>query len=139
MAMEVFFYVADDIQSLAANKTLMVGVYTDRVIVLNSSKDAPVKPSVDTPIGLPSLAVMLSITGLVPEERTVAPVLKFPDGSPSLNTIAPMKFATSPTGSANLLFKFTPFIVTLPGKYTLSLTIDGQPVDASFELMFNEL
>ena len=64
--MDVFLYVADDIQPLADSKTLMVGVFTDRVVTLNIPKDAPVRPSADTPIAMRASMRALKLRIVVP-------------------------------------------------------------------------
>lgn len=136
--MEVLIYVADDIQSLADQKTLMVGVYTDRVLVVHLPKDAPEIASQETPIGIPSLSVMFTVIGLEPGEHQGQPKLLYPDGSLSPGDLQPFKFSVAPGGAANLLFKFAPFIMPQAGKYTVAVAVDDVPLEAFFEVRFNK-
>lgn len=138
--MEALLYVADDIKSLADQKTLMVGVYTDRVLVVHVPKDDPT-PSLDIPIALMKLSLMLTVIGLTPGVYEAQPVLTLPDGSPSPNRINPAPFSVQPGGAANLLFELTPFIVPMAGKYKLGITVDGAQgsVESTFEVRFEKV
>lgn len=137
--MEVFIYVADDIQVLAGGKTLLVGLYPDRVVVVQVPKDPPFKPSADTPIGISSLSLMLTVVGLEPGELRVTPRMLLPDGSPSPQQPTPNRVTVVPDGSANLIFKLTPFLVTQGGQYKLLVEIGGKVIEASFEVRIVEV
>lgn len=136
--MDTFFYVADDIQSLADGKTLMVGVYPDRVLLVNFPKGSNARPTLENPMAIGSLAMMVTVSGLLAGERTVQPVLTFPDGSPAPINLTPLTFRTELGRSANLLLKFTPFLIAQEGNYTLSMTIDDTLVESSLEVRFAE-
>lgn len=132
--MQATLYVADDIQSLADGKTLMVGVFTDRVVVLKAPPDVLETVSKGTPIGLAALSLMFTITGLEPGEHVSAPRITLPNGEPSPNQVAPGPFSVPKGGAANLLLKLQPFFVIGPGKYDVTVEVDGVPVSADFEV-----
>lgn len=134
--MEALLYIADDIQLLAGGKILTVGLYADRVVVVQDVPDpTPAsEPNIHTAIA--SLSLMLSFVGIAPGERTVEPQLLLPDGSLGLQQIRPAKIEFGSTGSANLVFKFTPFLVPQAGLYKVRLSIDEIPIEVSFEVRF---
>ncbi len=132
--MQANLYVADDIQSLADGKTLMVGVYTDRVLLLNVPPEVLEKVNEGPPIGLATLSLMFTITGLEPGEHTCAPLITLPNGQPSPNAVAPGSFSVRKGGAANLVWKFMPFFIIGPGKYDVTVKVDGVPVSADFEV-----
>lgn len=132
--MQATIYVADDIQSLAEGKTLMVGVFTDRVIVLNVPPEAREMVNKGEPIGLAALSLMFTITGIEPGEHVGVPRITLPNGEPSPNHAEPSPFSVPKGGGANLLFKFQPFFVVGPGKYDVTVDVDGVPISADFEV-----
>lgn len=132
--MHATLYVADDIQSLADGKTLMVGVYTDRVLVMNVPPDAIEAVSQGTFIGLATLALMVTISDIEPGEHIAVPRIALPDGRPSPNQIDSAPFSVPVGGAANLLFKLQPFFISGAGRYTLTVEVGGSPVSADFEV-----
>lgn len=133
--MNSYFYLADDMQLLVGGKTMMIGVYTDKVLLVN----APAEAQKSGEVALPALAMMVTLTGLSPEERVTQPVLILPDGSPSAIKVPPMKFNGGTHGTANLLVKFVPILLPQAGTYTFSVPIDGTTIDCKFEVRFQEL
>lgn len=132
--MESFFYVADDVQTLADGKLLLVGLYADRVLVMNIPRSAGVKLSAETPAGIASLAVVLTLVGLAPGEMTLATRLVLPDGTQSMQQLPDQKLKVVAGGSNNVVLKFSPFIVPQAGTYTLSTAFDGQVIESRFEV-----
>lgn len=132
--MQATLYVADDIQSLAEGKTLMVGVFTDRVVVLNVPPETVEMVNKGTPLGLAALALMFTITDIEPGEHVGAPRITLPNGEPSPNQVEPSPFSVPKGGAANLLLKFQPFFVIGAGKYDVTVEVDGVPVSADFEV-----
>jgi hypothetical protein len=132
--MQATLFVADDIQSLAEGKTLMVGVFTDKVVILNVPPEAIDKLSHGMPIGLGALSLMFTITDIAPGTYLGSPHITLPDGNPSPNKLAPAEFSVPKGGAANLLLKLQPFIVPAAGKYIVAVDVDGQTVSADFEV-----
>ena len=132
--MQATLYVADDIQSLAEGKTLMVGVFTDRVVVLNVPPDAREMVNKGEPIGLASLSLMFTITGLDAGEYVGTPQITLPNGEPSPNQAEPSPFSVPKGGAANLLLRFQPFFVVGAGRYDVTVAVDGVSVSADFEV-----
>ena len=132
--MEATLYVADDIQLLADGKTLMVGVYTDNVLVLQVPPQVISEVSLERPIGLAALALMFTITDIAAGEHTGAPRITLPDGRPSPNQINVAPFVVAAGGAANLLFKLQPFLISGAGVYHVTVDVDGTPVDSTFHV-----
>jgi hypothetical protein len=136
--MEVTLYVAEDIQTLENQKLLMVGVFADRVILLNVPKGTP-KPSAATPMAMSTLSLSLTVAGLPPESYTVTLSLKSPSGVEIMQDRSPREFAVTEGSALNLIVKSTPFVMVEDGLYTLSASIGDQTASGTFVVKVKEL
>ena len=130
--MKLILYVADEFKTLEGGKTLAIGLFTDRVVILNVPGNAP-DPSHETPYGIP-LGLLACVTELPTTELAASMSILPPTGSAVMG--AKSVSVKGAIGDAvNMLFQFDPFLMTAEGLYTLNLTFEGLDVlSESFEL-----
>lgn len=130
--MKLLLYVADEFKTLEGGKTLAVGLFTDRVVVLNVPTDVP-EATTELPYGIP-----LGLLACVVESPTLevhgTAAITTPSGQPLM---PPREIGgQAPTGGAmNFLFHFERFLMTGAGVYTLTVALDGlEPLSETFEI-----
>ena len=129
--MKLLLYVADEFKTLEGGKTLAVGLFTDRVVVLNVPRNVP-PPSAELPYGI-SLGLVACLLELPAAELNASGSITTPTG-PSAMSLHEIKVKGVVGGSANLQMRFDPFLVSAPGTYTLTLSFAGfPPLSESFE------
>ena len=132
--MKLQLLVADTIETLASGKMVLLGVYTDRVIVLELPPDLPDPPVSDHPVGL-DLAFLVTITEIEPGSHTAQ--LKFldPDGRPVHEPRPGVQVVAPELGGLNILMRRVPMPVRRLGVHKVIVTVDDdEELTASFEL-----
>ena len=127
---ESFFIIADEIQLLAAGKTMAVGIYADRVISLHVAPNHP--PGFAH--ALAKLHMMVTMQGLPSGEQEVQAEIVFPDGTRGPK-VRPVRILVLPEQSATVIFGFVPFPMAQEGRYLLSLHVAGKTVENHFTVM----
>lgn len=129
--MKLILYVADEFKSLEGGKALAVGLFPDRVVVLNVPRTTP-PPTAELPYGIP-LGLLVCVLDLPAAEVSGSGSIETPTG-PSRMSLQRVTLRGAVGGSANLQMRFDPFLVTAPGTYSFTLSFDGfDPLSASFE------
>lgn len=130
--MKLLLYVADEFKTLEGGKTLAVGLFTDRVVVLNVPKDVP-EPTTELPYGIP-LGLLACVVGSPIEEVHGTAAITPPSGQPAMPA-AKISGRAPGAGAMNFLFRFDPFLMTGAGVYTLTVALEGfEPLSETFEL-----
>lgn len=130
--MKLILYVADEFKTLEGGKTLAVGLFTDRVVVLKIPRSVP-PPTPEMPYGLP-LGLLACVLDLPKAEISGSGSIATPTG-PSAMKMPGFSAKGVAGGATNLQMRFDPFLVTAAGLYTLTLSIDGfEPLSETFEL-----
>lgn len=130
--MKLNLYVADEFRTLEGGKTLAIGLFTDRVVVLNIPRDAP-PPSQDMPYGLP-LSLLACLVDL-PAAEVKGSMKVLPPTGDAVMSVPSVAGKGSVGGSTNMIFRFDPFLMTGEGKYTAVLTFEGlAELSETFEL-----
>lgn len=132
--MESFFIIADDIQLTTMGKTIVIGLYSDQIIMLHVHGNRP-------PNSTPSVAklnMMLTFRGLKPGQHDVQADLQFPDGTPAPN-LATVALDVQKGRSAVLIFAFAPFPLPQEGPYRLRVRVAGQTVVNTFTVIYEPL
>lgn len=131
--MKSFFYLADSVQQLLGGKTIVMGLYTDKVVLFEAPPGAP-DPSDALPYGAPSLSLVFALAGLPAGRHEISVRLVGPDGNEYPGMQAAADLHASAEGSANLILNFTPFRVSAFGVFTLKVTILGTEFIETFEI-----
>lgn len=135
--MKLALFVADEFKALEGGKTLAVGLFTDRVVVLNVPRDVPA-PSQEGPYGM-RLGLLACLLDLPKSELTATVTIQPPSG-PTRMKVDSVSVKGLVGGSTNLLFQIEPFLVTGAGNYTLVLDLDGvERLSETFELRVNRV
>lgn len=130
--MKLLLYVADEFKTLEGGKTLAVGLFTDRVVILNVPVDIP-EPTAEVPYGIP-LGLLACIVDSPLEEVHGTAVIAPPAGQPVVAR-AEIDGRSLGAGAMNFLFRFDPFPMTGAGIYTVTVALDGlEPLSETFEL-----
>ena len=130
--MKLILYVADEFKTLEGGKTLAVGLFTDRVVVLNVPHDVP-SPSSEMPYGI-LLSLLACLIDMPKAEVTGSATIIPPSGVTSMN-VGSVSSKAVVGGSANIVFRLDPFLMTGEGLYTLVLEFEGvEPISDTFEL-----
>ena len=129
--MKALLYVADNFQSLQDGKVLAVGLYSDKVVILNIPIDAP-EPSSKLPFGI-SLGLLVCLLDL-PAEDVSGNISILPPSGHAL--VSPMTFAVPAQAgrSANIVLALNPFLVSEPGLYQVVVDIADVRISESFEI-----
>lgn len=133
--MKLILYVADEFKTLEGGKTLAIGLFTDRVVVLNVPREVPA-PSQEMPYGVP-LGILACLVDLPKTELTGSMHVKPPSGPTVMHV--PNISAKGPVGgSANLACRLDPLVMPQEGIYTAVLAFDGfDSLSETFELRIN--
>lgn len=135
--MKLILYVADEFKTLEGGKTLAVGLFTDRVVVLNIPQSTP-PPSQEMPYGVP-LGILACLTDLPKAELTGSMTINPPSGKPVISVLA-CTAKGSIGGATNLSFRFDPFLMTDEGVYTLVFAFEGfENLSETFELRIKRI
>ena len=130
--MKLLLYVADEFKTLEGGKTLAVGLFTDRVVILNVPRNVP-PPTSELPYGIP-LGLLACVMDLPKAELSGSGSITTPTG-PSAMSMQGISAKGVVGGTTNLQMRFDPFLVTAAGTYTLTLSFDGyEPLSETFEL-----
>lgn len=129
--MESFFIIADDIQRLPNDKVFAMGIYSDRVLVLNIAPNQ----QQGSHIAITKLHMLVTMRGLPVGEHDVGAAIVYPDGT-SAPKLTPAGMSVLAKGSAALFFGFAPFPVPQEGRYTLKLEIAGETIENHFTIWY---
>lgn len=132
--MESFFIIADDIQLMATGKTIVVGLYSDQIIMLHVHWNRPPNST----LNVAKLNMMLTFRGLKPGQHDVQADIRFPDGTPAPN-LATVKLDVQKGRSAVLIFAFAPFPLPQEGTYRLRVRVAGETVVNTFTVIHEAL
>lgn len=136
--MDVLLYVADDFKVMENQKLLAIGLYPDRVVVLNATSVKSTPPSPDSPSVLEALSFMLCVRGIEPGRRAYSLEVIGPSGKATGAIAPPQTGVVPPNAPLNLAFRFAPYIVTALGKHVVRLTVDGVVLDSDFEVRWSD-
>lgn len=133
--MELLLYLADDVQRLESGKLILVGVYTDRVVVLNPIGEAPEGPTPEQPYAITKLAFVLTLCGVPAGRHRFAFSVIDPNGEQVPYEGFPTPESDVPDGgSPQYIINCAPFVVPVLGVYKFIVTVSGEPVESTFEL-----
>jgi hypothetical protein len=132
--METFFIIADDIQMMAMGKTIVVGLYSDQIIMLHVHGNRPPNST----LNIAKLNMMLTFRGLKPGRHDVQADIEFPDGTPAPK-LATVQLDAQKGRSAVLVFAFAPFPLPQEGTYRLRVRIAGETVVNTFTVVHEAL
>ena len=130
--MKLLLYVADEFKTLEGGKTLAVGLFTDRVVVLNVPRDAP-SPTAELPYGIP-LGLLACLIDVPKTELAGSATIQPPSGATVMRVPSVLVKPATVGGSANVVFRLDPFLMTGEGIYTLALELEGESLSETFEL-----
>ncbi|MDP2006444.1 MAG: hypothetical protein Q8K45_12265 [Rubrivivax sp.] len=135
--MKLILYVADEFKKLEGGKTLAVGLFTDRVVVLNVPQETP-PPSHEMPYGVP-LGLLACLMDLPTAELTGSMTVVPPSGQVVVS-IPSFKANGLIGGSTNVSFRLDPFLMTDEGIYTVVLSFEGlEELSEKFELRIKRI
>lgn len=133
--MQLHLYVADQVDTLSSGKTLLFGLYADRVILLHIPPDDP-GPSSERPHGA-FLSFLVCISGLSPGEHEVRIAILDPSGK-QVMTAAPQAGSTAVSvgagQSVNIVLPAAQITFTQLGYFAVVVDVDGTPVESGFEI-----
>lgn len=128
----ITLYVADDLRQEISGKVSMIGLYADRVVVLQIPPGSP-EPSEETPLVIDGLSFLVNIAGLSGRHRLS--VRFFVDGSSPLSEPQMREADFDPQLSANFAVRIRPFAVATFGRKKVVVTVDdNEPMECVFEL-----
>lgn len=133
--MNMLLHIADHFDTLASGKTLAVGLFADRVVVMHVAADAA-PPSAALPYGC-DLALLLTLTSapagpLQGQLRVIPPGAGEPVAAIEFNAVA-----GGPGLSVSVMTRLRPLLVPQAGTYTVEVTAAGQTLASSFEVRVN--
>jgi hypothetical protein len=122
--MHVDVFVADHFDTLQSGKTIAIGLYTDRVIIINVPSDAP-DPS-EKPYGI-DLSVLVCLTELPAGNHSLEIVIEDETGV----VVGPAKgsqisITVEEGKSSNCIIGFRPFLVPYEGAYYVAAGVGEQ-------------
>jgi hypothetical protein len=120
--MKMLLYVADDVKTMEGGKTMAIGLFTDRVVILNIPASAPA-PTQEVPFGVP-LTLLACVMDLPATELTGTAKITPPSGIPLMPEQS-FQAKGEIGGSTNIQMRFEPFLLSSEGVYTLNLRFDG--------------
>lgn len=127
--MHLRLFIADDINQLADSKPLLIGVYTDDILILNVPEVAPQ----DVPFALANLGLVASVTQCVPGSHSASVSILSPSGEPAWQ-LPELRFEASPMGSANILLRTGPIAVRESGEFSFRIRANDQELAYPFEI-----
>jgi hypothetical protein len=135
--MHLRIHIADHFDTLATGKVLAVGLFSDRVVLLNLPADAP-EPTSEIPFAF-DLDLLITLTGPIAEPsacdiRILAPGMAQPVAHlhmPSLQIAG--------GSSTNITSKLRPLLVTQPGIFTVEASCGGETAQDTFEVRLQRL
>lgn len=130
--MRLQLLIADHFDTLANGKVVALGLFTDRVVVMNLPADMAA-PTVEMPFGL-DLGLLLTLSDTVLNGADAEVSIHPPGGLPSVAVIRMAGLSVNPGASANLLTKLQPLIIPCPGVYEVQVKVGGQVMTDSFEV-----
>lgn len=117
--MKFDLFVADHFDTLASGKTVAVGLYTDRTIVLNVPINVPDVSEAPYAVTVSALAC---ISGLVPGPCNVELWIEDKDGNQlGWFAVSSIPIVAEAGKSTNCVFRFNPFLVSYEGEYQIAL------------------
>lgn len=130
-------FLADLFDTMQSGKTLAVGLYTDRVVILNIPHDAPDFQKV--PYGI-TLSVLACLSQLAPGAHSVELALENEAGETLgwFNSKL-LKIDVEAGRTANCLVKFDPFLVTYEGAHYFVTKIGAEVQRVPFWIRLNRL
>ncbi len=129
--MDLHFYVADDFKVMLDGKLVAVGLFPDRVVVLQIGMEAPA-PTAESPISVP-LVFVACLAGAKDGEFEVSGRITAPSGKVVLD-YPKHRTMLSSMASATMILKASPLVVPEPGLYQVVFSIGRQRLKSSFEV-----
>lgn len=135
--MQLTVFIADSFDTLASGKVLAVGLFPDRVVVMNLPSDAN-EPTVKAPYGT-DLGLLLALTdsreGNIDGEVRILP----PHGAPVVGSMPFKGLKVAVGASVNILVQLKPLLVPHAGIYTVETQIGENILSGTFEVRINRL
>lgn len=136
-AMQLTVHIADSFDTLASGKVLAVGLFPDRVVVMNVPADAP-EPTAKVPFGT-DLGLLLALTdapiGSINGEVRILP----PEGAPCVGSMPFGGLQIAVGSSVNILVQLRPLLVPHAGVYTVEVQVGSDVLFGTFEVRINRL
>ena len=130
--MRMYLHIADHFDTLASGKVLAVGLFPDRVLLIQVPAERQ-DPSPDAPYGA-NLGLLVTLSegpgGPVSGDIKVLP----PAGLPAVATLAIPELVASDGRSANIIGMLRPLLVPRAGLYTVQATLGGEVASGEFEV-----
>ncbi|GAB3489069.1 hypothetical protein GCM10027399_04580 [Curvibacter fontanus] len=124
------FFCADDIRIDGDGKPMLIGFYSDNVIVVNAPKD--VKPTRESPLGLASLTFMFTISAPTGKHRAE---ISFELGGQLKGGVQVKEFEIAKQKTSyNVIAKAQPFPVLAFGKQPIHIEVDGHKFTEEIEI-----
>jgi len=133
-------FVADKIELLDTGKVIALGLYTDGRVLLQPPGNGLDTFTAKEPGALPSLSVLLCVTGLEAGTYPAQVGLITPSGAnyePHGGRRANVKVAGA--GACNLVLNFAPFLIVETGDYKVRAELMGETLEGSFHVAFDSV
>lgn len=130
--MHMQLLIADHFDTLASGKVLAVGLFTDRVVLLNVPADAA-DPSPEVPFGI-DLGLLITLSD-TPPGPMAGEISIHPPGS--LPPVAVLRFTgigVAAGYAANVMTKLQPLLVPCPGIFAVHLKLGDDVWSETFEV-----
>lgn len=135
--MQLHLLIADHFETLASGKVLAVGLFTDRVVVMQVPAEEP-DPSPKVPYAT-DLGLLLTLSD-APATQLEVEVRILPPGGGQAVGIAPFGGLRITGGhSVNILTKLKPMLVPQAGVFTVEAQVGDETLRASFEIRIHRL
>jgi hypothetical protein len=133
-------FVADKIELLDAGKVIALGLYTDGRVLLQRPDTGLDAFTAEQPGALPSLSVLLCVTGLEAGTYPAHVELVTPSGAGyEQNGGRRANVLVAAAGACNLVLNFAPFLIVETGDYTVRATLAGQTLEGTFHVAFDSV
>jgi len=132
------FYIADSFEAMQSGKLLAVGLFADKVTVLNAALEAP-DPTPERPFGVP-LSMLLCLHALDTQDRLQGSCSIYPPGD--LPAVATMVIDIVPSQGAtamNVIASLHPLPIPAIGYYRVTVEVGGQTFNDGFEIQLRRL
>ena len=138
-AVTAYFFIADDIRLEQGGKVSAIGLYADRVIVAQMRPDQQ-EPSKEAPLIMEGFVFLVSLSGLEGKHRVK---LDYSDDAmvdnAKFDPVDSQFNFPDPALSMNFVGRIRPFITTAFGSKRISLEVDGEVSEFTFEIRRGKL
>lgn len=129
--MKLNFYLADEVRSEQSGKQMLLGLYPDKVVIVN----IPHNQGDNTPEGyiLDKLSFLVSVGDAIGKHSASVQIIS-PSGKPLGEETALPDFELKEGKSHSLVIESKPFPFSETGNYKLIIILDKEPHEFIFEI-----